>query len=81
MASNTRIIPNLELPPVVTKEDNGLLVQSITFKELETVVWGIDPHKTPGSDGFSASFFQKYWDIIKNGLMGCIKEFFRSGKY
>jgi len=57
--SNTRIIPNLDLPPVVTKEDNYLLVQPITFQELETVVWGIDPHKTLGSDGFSASFFQK----------------------
>jgi len=80
VVSNTRLIPNLDLSSLVTNNDNDILVQPITFKELEIAVWGIEPHKTSGLDGYSASFFQKYWDIVKINLMGCITKFFRSGK-
>jgi len=55
---NTREIPNLGLPQIVTKEDNLLLVQPITLQELKTAVWGIDPHKTPGSDGLAPVSFR-----------------------
>lgn len=37
--------------------------------------------KTPGLDGFTISFFQKCWDIIKVDLMKVFVEFYESEEF
>jgi len=46
--------------PVVTAEENVALIKPVTDEEIYDAVFQMDPHKSPGSDGFRASFFQDH---------------------
>lgn len=41
-------------------------------------MWGIKGDKAPGSDGFSADFFQKNWDIVSSDVIQAIQLFFET---
>lgn len=48
-----------------------------SLEEIKEAVFSIPVDKSPGPDGFSSSFYQIYWDIIKTDLLGVFKDFFR----
>lgn len=50
--------------PLVSPEMNSMLLQTFERKELEFSLFRIQPSKSPGVDGMSALFFQRYWSII-----------------
>ncbi|KAK9756010.1 hypothetical protein RND81_01G066800 [Saponaria officinalis] len=52
--------------------DRDFIAQGASLK-------GIDPHKSPDSDGFSSGFITSAWDIVGTDLVNCVQEFFRSG--
>jgi hypothetical protein len=33
----------------------------------------MERNKAPGQDGFSAEFYQTFWEVIKNDLMALFK--------
>jgi len=70
---------NLALPSI-SAEENLELTKAVTVNEIYSALFDMDPHKAPGPDGFSASFFQDHWPIIKDQLCFAIKDFFQSGK-
>ncbi|KAF7835780.1 ribonuclease H [Senna tora] len=37
------------------------------------------PDKAPGPDGLPTMFFQRFWPVVKNDLIACIKSFFDRG--
>jgi hypothetical protein len=48
----------------------------LLFEEREVLeVKGMNRDKAPGSDGFSMSFFQDCWDVIKTDLMKVFLDF------
>ena len=47
--------------------------------EIKEALFSINPDKAPGPDGFSASFYQSFWDIIGDDVVKDIKAFFSSG--
>jgi len=51
---------NIDLPSVVSKEDNVLLLQPAQDHEIHAAIFQMDKFKTPGSDGFGATFFQDH---------------------
>ena len=48
----------------VTEEDNEHLNAPITLKELTQAVKKLKRNKSPGCDGFSAEFYQFFWEKI-----------------
>ncbi|CAL1390085.1 unnamed protein product [Linum trigynum] len=43
------------------------------------MVFQIGSSKAPGSDGFTALFFQQYWDVVGHDVCVAVQSFFRSG--
>jgi len=76
--STTRL--DVELPMVVSEEDNFLVLQPVQDQEIKDAIFQMDKYKTPGPDGFGAAFFQYYSNIIATDVCQAIKPFFRDGK-
>ena len=56
--------------PKLNQEEIENLNRPITSTEIETVIRNLPANKSPGPDGFSAKFYQKFRDklnIILNG--------------
>ena len=44
----------------ISREQNERLTKSITNDEIKNAMFSIGKNKSPGPDGFTAGFFQKY---------------------
>ena len=64
----------------VTASENVPLLRVPTREEVKQALFSIDSTKTPGSDGYGAGFFKKYWNIIQQVFDASIVEFFTQGK-
>ena len=71
---------NIELPKMVTEDDNLLLLQPVQDHEIKDAVFQMDKFKAPGPDGFGGAFFQNHWNIIAPDVCRAIKSFFTDGK-
>ncbi|CAN0898183.1 Protein indeterminate-domain 12 [Linum grandiflorum] len=56
-----------------------LFSRDISSDEIKQAVFGMGGGKAPGPDGFSGTFFQKYWKIVETDFCGEIKKFFNTG--
>lgn len=59
--------------------DNDLLTATISESEIKLAVWSCCSDKAPGPDGFTFSFFKKYWDLIKSDVCRFVNDFEVSG--
>nr|GMD95081.1 uncharacterized protein LOC111375444 [Ipomoea batatas] len=66
--------------PIVSVSQQNQLTSAVTNQEIKDVLFDVDDQKAPGSDGYSAAFFKKNWDVIGEDFMDAVKEFFHSGK-
>ncbi|KAA3458641.1 reverse transcriptase [Gossypium australe] len=53
----------------ISHEINDILQSPFKEDEVYTALKGMGPLKAPGSDGFPALFFQKYWHIVGNEVL------------
>ena len=49
------------------------------MEEVHKAVFYCGKDKSPGPDGFSMSFFQSCWEVVKGDLMKVMQDFFQSG--
>ena len=56
------------IPTKVTDEMNQGLIAAFTREEVVTALKQMHPIKASSSDGMSAIFFQKYWDVVGNDI-------------
>ncbi|MDO7987362.1 reverse transcriptase domain-containing protein, partial [Sweet potato little leaf phytoplasma] len=52
------------LNPRVSQDMNIKLMSPFTKEEIENSIKQMFPTKAPGPDGFSAIFYQKYWNLV-----------------
>ncbi|XP_059077871.1 uncharacterized protein LOC131876475 [Cryptomeria japonica] len=48
------------IPPLVSREDNSMLEEPVSLKEVKAAVFGLGGEKAPGPNGFQAFFFQSF---------------------
>ncbi|GJW50507.1 RNA-directed DNA polymerase, eukaryota, reverse transcriptase zinc-binding domain protein, partial [Tanacetum coccineum] len=56
------------------------MVEIVTDEEIKVALFDIDDDKASGPYGFTSKFFKTSWKIIKNDVIGAVKEFFRNGR-
>ncbi|GJR43430.1 RNA-directed DNA polymerase, eukaryota [Tanacetum coccineum] len=61
-----------------TKDD---LEKNVTKDELKRAVWDYGLNKSPGPDGFTFGFYQRYWSFLENHVMEDVSHFFLYGKF
>jgi len=64
--------------PVISDEDNLHLGSLPTESEIFASLKSLGRTKAPGPDGFTALFYVKYWDYIKNTVLLAIGNFFQN---
>ncbi|KAL0740221.1 hypothetical protein Bca4012_081734 [Brassica carinata] len=77
--SDSSLVVQEGLIPLVTAEMNTTLVALPNTLEIKEALFSINPDKAPGPDGFSASFYQTFWDIIGADVAADIQAFFVYG--
>jgi hypothetical protein len=63
-------------PPIITADDNILLIAIPTEDEVFKVLSSLGSSKAPGPDGFTALFYQTYWQVVKRDVLECVWDFF-----
>jgi hypothetical protein len=61
--------------PQINEEENKLLTETFTEKEVREAIFQMKHNKAPGPDGFPAELYQTFWALIKDDLMAMFHEF------
>lgn len=64
----------------IPKEEAAWIERAPTREEIKSAVWGCDPTKAPGVDGFNLDFIRKMWDEIGEEFCIIVEGFFESEK-
>ncbi|XP_019085523.1 PREDICTED: uncharacterized protein LOC109126439 [Camelina sativa] len=70
-----------EINPLISDAMNRDLIREISEAEVRKALFAMHPEKTPGPDGMTALFFQRFWSSLKGDLVALVREFFRSGSF
>ena len=61
--------------PQVSVEENEILVAPFSEEEVKLAVLDMEQNKAPSPDGFTAKFYQFFWEVVKPDLMSLFYEF------
>lgn len=64
----------------VTEEQNVQLMESISNEEVKDAVFSMHAEKAPGYDGLNPAFYQTYWSVVEEDVVGFCKHFFATGE-
>lgn len=66
------------IPHLIDDHTNTLLTMMPSPAEIKHAVFELNSDGAPGPDGFGASFFQTYWEIVHKDVVAAVTEFFQS---
>ncbi|XP_024199819.1 uncharacterized protein LOC112203021 [Rosa chinensis] len=67
-------------PCRVTQNMNEALLASYTNEEIKKALFQMHPSKSPGPDGMSPFFNQKYWDIVNEDVCLAVRNLLEKGE-
>ena len=62
-------------------EEATRLEEVFTEEEVLSALSDLNGDKAPGPNGFPLSFWQSYWEFVKEEVMGFLKEFHEHGRF
>lgn len=62
------------IPHLVSREDNRMLEEPISLKELKAAIFGLGGEKLSGSNNFQAFFYQFFWHLLGGELLVVVEE-------
>jgi hypothetical protein len=65
--------------PVVSGQMNETMDRVYTEDEVKLALFQMAPSKAPGVDGFTAGFFQRHWDLLKQDIVQAVLDFLNGG--
>lgn len=75
--ANTEVIKK---GPCLTLEQQKLLIQPVTNKEIIEAIKDMPKDKAPGVDGFSVEFFTRNSEIVKEDIFEVVQNFFKTNR-
>jgi hypothetical protein len=60
----------------ISPEENASICEIPTEQEIFFVLSKMGSTKVPGPDGFTALFYKKYWNIVKDVVLSSVWDFF-----
>lgn len=67
------------VPEKVTDLHNNSLCSPFTAVEVRKALFMMKPNKAPGPNGFTASFYQRHWDLLGEDISRAVLEFLNGG--
>lgn len=67
------------IPHMIDDTTNNLLIMMPSDYEVKNAVINFNQDGAPGPDGFGASFFQTYREIVKKDVYAAVTQFFQTG--
>ncbi|VVA37299.1 PREDICTED: reverse mRNAase, partial [Prunus dulcis] len=64
------------VPTIISDDINSTLLAPVSNEEIRIIVFQMGALKSPGPDGFSGIFYQKYWSIVGNDVCRLVNNFF-----
>lgn len=65
---------------MISDDANLRLIAIPEYEEVIAAVFSIHPDKAPGPDGFSAGFYQSFWDVIEEDIYRDFRIFFQTSQ-
>ena len=66
------------VPNTITRQMNKHLIRPVGEQEIHKALISMHPNKSPGIDGMSPLFSQKYWNIVRLDVVNAVTSFFHS---
>ena len=66
--------------PILSEARRSFLLKEFSEKDVKDALFDITGSKSPGPDGFSSSFFQDNWDVVKRDVCEAVLSFLHTGK-
>jgi hypothetical protein len=61
--------------PLLSNEENDILTADFTVEEVYEAIMNMEKNKAPEPDGFLLEFYQTFWEVLKDDLMGMFVKF------
>ena len=71
---------SITIEKTVTENDANLCEDHISLQELSNALASMKHNKSPGLDGLTVEFYQKFWDILSPLLLNCFTECTQKGE-
>jgi hypothetical protein len=65
--------------PQLSPNENSLLITDYSMEEIPKAIFQMEHNKSSGPDGFSADFYQHFWEVIKTDMMSLFECFQKGG--
>nr|GEY94854.1 hypothetical protein [Tanacetum cinerariifolium] len=79
--SSTRLSFDMNFPNQISSVVEVDLEKDVSLEELKMAVWDCGIDKSPGPDGFTFGFYQRYWSLLEKDVIEVVSYFFQHGLF